>query len=592
MPRKLTRTLASEFPAIARELDEARSGRRADEMGPFTGFTAWWLCHRGHSWSRTVQSRTQDGQNCPFCAGHKAIPGETSFAAINPLGLLAEWDYERNTVNPDEILPGYTKKTHWACPEADDHRWEASPKMRTRSRGDNKPTGCPFCSGNRSSSTNNLRDLHPHLSAQWHPTKNDKRPEEVTVGSNYKAWWVCEVDHEYPMTVANRVSGQQCSICQRKRITRENGLVAHWPDVMDEWDWDANQGIDPELAPAAESTMFYWWKCRVDPTHTWEANTQNRGPMRFGCPYCNGTILTPALSLAVVSPRDAALLDTSACEYTADQLFAKGNKRLPWRCPVSAEHTWTATCDQQIKKVRSGCSYCEHEVVWSGYNLAVVYPTVAAEWHPSKNGDLRPTDVLPASSKTVWWQCAAVPTHEWKAKVTSRTSAGNGCRDCSKGCRVSIRELALRNMVALVFPGAHEGVIEGLGRFKNVDILIPEHNLVIEYDGAYYHRNREDRDSNKTHALVEAGYATFRVREEPLAVIGIDDLVLSYRVPLVKLGTQVIQHTLDLLGLTLPVPDEVELAAAADAAQREYIELCKLGQQRKAPHNRDGHKAA
>lgn len=35
--------------------------------------------------------------------------------------------------------------------------------------------------------------------------------------------------------------------------------------------------------------------------------------------------------------------------------------------------------------------------------LATEYPDIANEWHPTKNGILKPTDVTAGSHKKVWW---------------------------------------------------------------------------------------------------------------------------------------------------------------------------------------------
>jgi len=37
------------------------------------------------------------------------------------------------------------------------------------------------------------------------------------------------------------------------------------------------------------------------------------------------------------------------------------------------------------------------------YNLKTINPKLAEEWHPTKNGNLTPKDVLPKSGKKVWW---------------------------------------------------------------------------------------------------------------------------------------------------------------------------------------------
>jgi hypothetical protein len=53
---------------------------------------------------------------------------------------------------------------------------------------------------------------------------------------------------------------------------------------------------------------------------------------------------------------------------------------------------------------------------------------VAAQWHPSKNGDSLPQHFLPNSHENVWWKCE--DGHEWKASIESRTR-GARCPICS-----------------------------------------------------------------------------------------------------------------------------------------------------------------
>ena len=64
------------------------------------------------------------------------------------------------------------------------------------------------------------------------------------------------------------------------------------------------------------------------------------------------------------------------------------------------------------------------------HNLAVKFPDVAAQWHSTKNGDLKPEDVTPRSGKKVWWVCKECG-REWDATVCDRTD-GTGCPECGK----------------------------------------------------------------------------------------------------------------------------------------------------------------
>ena len=60
------------------------------------------------------------------------------------------------------------------------------------------------------------------------------------------------------------------------------------------------------------------------------------------------------------------------------------------------------------------------------YNLEVLYPEIAKEWHPTKNGDLKPNEVLPGSAKKVWWKCEN--NHEYFAHIRVQTKSG--CKKC------------------------------------------------------------------------------------------------------------------------------------------------------------------
>jgi len=63
------------------------------------------------------------------------------------------------------------------------------------------------------------------------------------------------------------------------------------------------------------------------------------------------------------------------------------------------------------------------------YNLHVVRPDLAKEWHPTKNGTLGPKDVTPGSRKKVWWLCEQ--GHWWLASISDRMN-GVSCAYCRK----------------------------------------------------------------------------------------------------------------------------------------------------------------
>ena len=65
--------------------------------------------------------------------------------------------------------------------------------------------------------------------------------------------------------------------------------------------------------------------------------------------------------------------------------------------------------------------------------LAETHSDIAAEWHPTKNGDLTPADLTAGTHKKVWWICPKGPDHEWSASIVSRTNLKTGCPICNLG---------------------------------------------------------------------------------------------------------------------------------------------------------------
>lgn len=62
-------------------------------------------------------------------------------------------------------------------------------------------------------------------------------------------------------------------------------------------------------------------------------------------------------------------------------------------------------------------------------DLATVNPKLSQEWHPTKNGNLKPEDVSSGSGKEVWWLCPA--GHSYLMVVNQRAKRGYNCPYCS-----------------------------------------------------------------------------------------------------------------------------------------------------------------
>lgn len=81
-------------------------------------------------------------------------------------------------------------------------------------------------------------------------------------------------------------------------------------------------------------------------------------------------------------------------DYPVERLRGKHFK-FEWRAFVN---------NRNRGKHSNGCPFLNGEMVWKGYNdLETVNPELAVQWHPTKNGELKPTQVTANSNKKVWW---------------------------------------------------------------------------------------------------------------------------------------------------------------------------------------------
>ena len=171
---------------------------------------ARWRCEKGHAWEAMIDSVVLDGCGCPYCAGRLAIPGETDLATVRP-DLLAQWDYEKNTLKPTELLPSAHDKVWWKCGLG--HGYQAVVFSRTRENG----SGCPYCTGRKVlAGFNDLATGKPKIAQEWHqPLNGDLKPEDVTLGSNKKVWWQCADGHVWQAAVYSRTRkrGAGCPVC-------------------------------------------------------------------------------------------------------------------------------------------------------------------------------------------------------------------------------------------------------------------------------------------------------------------------------------------------------------------------------------------
>ena len=177
------------------------------------------------------------------------------------------------------------------------------------------------------------------------------------------------------------------------------------------------------------SNKRVWWKCIKG--HEWEARIASRAINKTNCPECLGRKAGKDNNLQFIYPKVAKEWHpTKNKTLTPKDITARSSKKVWWICKNG--HEWLSVIRFRTQR-GTGCPVCSGHKAGKNNNLAVQFPQIAKEWHPTKNGDLTPKDVTYGSGKQVWWKCSK--GHNWQTTAVSR-SKGKSCPYCGRQKRI------------------------------------------------------------------------------------------------------------------------------------------------------------
>lgn len=120
--------LATTHPDIAAEWSERNYPLMPDEVNAKSRHNVWWKCKTcGNEWKSVINARVK-GTVCPVCADRTVLAGYNDLATTDRK-LLAEWDYEKNSLLPTQVSRRSMKRVWWKCSLG--HSWKAKISDRT-----------------------------------------------------------------------------------------------------------------------------------------------------------------------------------------------------------------------------------------------------------------------------------------------------------------------------------------------------------------------------------------------------------------------------------------------------------------------------
>lgn len=211
-----------------------------------------------------------------------------------------------------------------------------------------------------------------------------------------------------------------------KKSTSAMNLGVSFPDIASEWHETLNDGLRPtDVLPGSEKKI--WWTCKIG--HEWQAVPRSRTALGTGCPFCSYRRLLRGFNdLQTRFPEIAKSWDSERNGCSADSVLASGEAKRWWICEKDSAHRYQST--MAARRRGSTCAICAGKSVVAGINdLATTCPEFSRDWHPTKNGGFKPTDLTAQSGKAVWWQCSVNRLHAWKSSPNQRKASPN-CPYC------------------------------------------------------------------------------------------------------------------------------------------------------------------
>lgn len=178
----------------------------------------YWKCKQcGYEWQATCLERTRQGCNCPAC-NHSAVHTGFNDLKTKYPDVIQDWDYDKNTISPDEILPGSVIKVWWKCKKCG-KSWMSAPNTHVKGHG------CPRCSKRclheENGFADSLSDLLPQYANEIHSYRS------ITFN---KAAKTIGINHVFPSEI--RQKQLDILIPSLKIAIEFNGIYWHSHDIL------------------------------------------------------------------------------------------------------------------------------------------------------------------------------------------------------------------------------------------------------------------------------------------------------------------------------------------------------------------------
>ena len=400
-----------------------------DSVTAFSSKRVFWKCLacKGE-WKVPISKRTT-GRNCPYCSNKKVLQGlndlETWCKKNDMEHLLDEWDYEKNKVKPNEVLSFSSKRIHWKC-NICNGEWSVELRARTFQRHN-----CVYCSHQRvlkgfnDFETYCKKENRLELLKMWSP-QNTILPSDVFPNTHKRVKWQCQNGHIWESPVSNMTQRDNdfCPKCFSLGVSFLEKIVAYYVakyfDIKESYRPDFLNGKEIDIyIPSMKTGIEYdgkQWHKDADRDNIKNALCKEQG-------------------IQVIRIREYGLPKLSNCqEFELSKQCKNGfpvnffetiSKCLQFigvetpSIDISRDYSDLFDFVKKTTSSNNLSSWCKDN------NMEYLLQ----EWHPTKNGTLKPESIAPKSATKVYWECSKCG-YEYLMSIHARTSSKQNCPRC------------------------------------------------------------------------------------------------------------------------------------------------------------------
>ena len=209
-------------------------------------------------------------------------------------------------------------------------------------------------------------------------------------------------------------------------------------------------------------------------------------------------------------------------DYSKEPITSRTS--IEFKCVmIGCENTHITRFSNFINNKNAYCESCKKEskrerVIIYEKMIAYTHPEIAKQWHPTKNGELKPEHFTYGTEQKIWWfsnECK----HDWDSQISNRTGRGDGCTKC-----INKTEQKLYDELSKYYPLLKQQFkVEWCKNKKYLpyDFVLEDNKIIIEIDGEQHFKDiiswnsslkdTHENDIYKMKCANENGFSVIRI---------------------------------------------------------------------------------